>query len=279
MSGRRSARRGVVVAAALALALLAVYGLWLRDSPLVAVERVEVTGLTGPDAPELEARIVRRARTMTTLNVRTDPLEEAIAEHPALRRIEASPSLPHDLEVRVVEHRPVARLRAGRRDGPVVAADGTLLRGLRVGRPLAEVGVTDIPPRSERRVRERRARRLVRALAAAPGPLGRRLERVREEPGRGLVLRLRDGPDLVLGDLGRLAAKWTAAARVLADPASRGAGYVDVRMPDRPVSGGGGREVAPPDATKAGEGPAGPASEPAEESPATATGSAPTLDR
>ncbi|MEJ7718360.1 MAG: hypothetical protein WKF31_10505 [Thermoleophilaceae bacterium] len=49
---------------------------------------------------------------------------------------------------------------------------------------------------------------------------------------------MRHGPAVVLGDLGDLKVKWAATARVLADPASRGAAYVDVRMPERPVAGG-----------------------------------------
>jgi cell division protein FtsQ len=63
----------------------------------------------------------------------------------------------------------------------------------------------------------------------------------------GLTLELRDGPKLVFGDLRGLEAKWAAASRVLADPGSEGATYVDVRVPERPAAGG----LAP-----MGEGPA-----------------------
>jgi len=202
------------------------------------VERVEVTGLTGRDAPRMRARLVTAAREMTTLNVRTRDLEQALAAHPALRRVEADARLPHTLEVHVVEHRPVAVLRSGRRDGPAVAAGGTLLRGLEPAQPLAVVQVGRLPSGEGRRLRDRRARRLVRALAAAPGPLTHRFSGVAEEPGRGVVLRMRRGPEVLLGDLHDLDVKWGAAARVLADPASRGAAYVDVRLPERPVAGG-----------------------------------------
>jgi cell division protein FtsQ len=86
----------------------------------------------------------------------------------------------------------------------------------------------------------------VRTVAAAPAPLRRRIERVNEEPGRGLVVELRRGPDVVLGSAERLEGKWAAAARVLADPAARGASYVDVRLPERPVAGGlGAQTIAP----------------------------------
>ena len=55
---------------------------------------------------------------------------------------------------------------------------------------------------------------------------------------QGLTLPLRDGPDVYFGSAGRLRAKWAALAVVLADRSSRGATYIDVRLPERPVAGG-----------------------------------------
>jgi len=49
---------------------------------------------------------------------------------------------------------------------------------------------------------------------------------------------LRNGPRLIFGNDSRPFAKWAAAAAVLADPSSKGATYVDVRLPGRPVAGG-----------------------------------------
>jgi cell division protein FtsQ len=48
---------------------------------------------------------------------------------------------------------------------------------------------------------------------------------------------LRNGPLLEFGDDARARAKWIAAARVLGDPRSAGASYLDVRVPERPVAG------------------------------------------
>ncbi len=42
---------------------------------------------------------------------------------------------------------------------------------------------------------------------------------------------------IYFGDASRAHAKWMAAARVLADPSSQGAWYVDVRLPERPAAG------------------------------------------
>src|SRR5207244_3598756 len=63
-------------------------------------------------------------------------------------------------------------------------------------------------------------------------------------PVKGLVAYIRSGPEVILGPPVELGFKWTAAAAILADPTSRGASYIDVRLPDRPVAGG--LVIAPP---------------------------------
>lgn len=236
-----------MVIGGVALALVAVYGLWLRDSSLVRVEHVEVNGIDGPEAPEIRAAIVAAARRRTTLNVRSSDLERAVAGHPSVRAVEVDPRLPHGLDVRVIRHRPVARLRYGRRDGPPVAADGTLLPGLVVDRPLPVLESAEATNRRGGRLDNGRALRSVRVLAAAPTVLDRRMAGAEEGRERGMVVRLRRGPDIVFGDLSALGAKWSAAVRVLADPASRGAAYVDVRLPGRPAAGGLAEPEEPPD--------------------------------
>ena len=82
------------------------------------------------------------------------------------------------------------------------------------------------------------------AAAAAPAPLRPRIERLSEVPVKGLVAYIRSGPEVILGPPVELGFKWTAAAAILADPTSRGASYIDVRLPDRPVAGG--LVIAPP---------------------------------
>jgi cell division protein FtsQ len=72
----------------------------------------------------------------------------------------------------------------------------------------------------------------------APTVITARLEKVVHERGRGVVVKVKDGPDLVFGDAGRINAKWAAAIRVLADRDAAGADYIDVRIPERPAAGG-----------------------------------------
>ena len=67
-------------------------------------------------------------------------------------------------------------------------------------------------------------------LGAAPAPLARLVERVFTGP-KGLTVAMRNGLLVYFGDATRPHAKWLSLARVLADPSSAGASYVDVRLP------------------------------------------------
>lgn len=234
-----------MLAAGALLALIAVYGLWLRDSELLRIEHVEVTGVTIGDERRLEAELAARAREMTTLNVSRRDLERAVAGYPAVRAIEATPELPHGVRVHVVEYRPVARLAVRRGPDVPVAADGTLLIGVDVGRKLARLDAKALAraprtakPDERRMLRDPRALRSLRAIAAAPAGLVDSIASARVRGSRGMVVSLRGAPDLVLGDLAQLRAKWAAATAVLASGAAGGAAYVDVRLPHRPAAGG-----------------------------------------
>jgi cell division protein FtsQ len=77
----------------------------------------------------------------------------------------------------------------------------------------------------------------VALLAAAPTELRRRVSRVGFGP-HGLAARIAHGPILYFGPGSRLRAKWIAAARVLSDYSSKGASYLDLRVPERPAAGG-----------------------------------------
>jgi cell division protein FtsQ len=54
----------------------------------------------------------------------------------------------------------------------------------------------------------------------------------------GLAATLQNGPKLYFGGTERYDAKWGAAAAVLAHRTSKGASYLDLRVPERPVAGG-----------------------------------------
>jgi cell division protein FtsQ len=229
------------------LAILAGGGwLWLRDSSFVSVRRVQVSGLTGPDAGKIRGVLEAAARNQSTLHVRRDALLRALAPYPIVKDVRVTAHPPHALDIDVVEQDPVGAVALGGRSVPV-APDGTLLRELPASPDLARIsaGGTAGP-----RVTDPRGRRAVALLAAAPPALRSRVSAVRLSRAHGLVALLRHGPALYFGGPDRLAAKWLAASAVLADRGSAGARYVDLRIPERPAAGG-----LPP-ASQAGTAPA-----------------------
>jgi cell division protein FtsQ len=257
----RVSRRAAVAALAVLVALAAGW-LWLRDSSLVRVQDVFITGLTSSEQNEVRDALRSAALEMTTLNVDEDSLRAAVAPFTSVRDVVAEGDFPHKLTIEVVEHAPVGALKVGRTRVPV-AADGRVLHGVEATPELATVRVRRIPAD---RVRGRRPRASVQVLAAAPEPLRERVSRVRFA-GDGLTADLVEGPPLIFGDAADAAVKWAAAARVLADPTAAGAAYLDVRVPGRVAAGGLG-PIAEPEVSPA---PVPESSEPGADAAATPT--------
>ena len=225
-------RTRVVLGIAVLLAVLAPLALWLRNSSLVRVEQVSVTGIGGSQ-DELRSALESAARDMTTLNVRTNELLSAVDAYPVVRSLRTETDFPHGLRIVVNAREPVAALRSGG-SLTAVAADGTLLRGSATrGLPLVAVRAT----RRGDRLGRGEALAAVQLMAAAPRALRRRVSRVYRGP-RGLTSTMENGPKLYFGGAARPHAMWRAAAQVLASSTSRGAAYVDLRIPERPVAGG-----------------------------------------
>jgi cell division protein FtsQ len=244
----------------------------VRDSSLVAVERVAVTGTGGPDAPQIRGALVAAARTMTTLDVHLDRLRTAVAPYPVVRDIRVTTQFPHGMRIRVVEEIPVAIVMVNGRGVPV-AADGVLLHdaGSIPALPVLELGA---PPGGPR-LTEPGARSGVALLAAAPYAMLAKISQVSRSGVHGLTVQLRGGPVIYFGDGSELAAKWRAALDVLADPGSRGATYIDVTEPRRPAAGAGSGGSATTTAeSSAGSAGAGSTSSTAGSTSAAATASA-----
>jgi cell division protein FtsQ len=209
------------------------YFFWLRDSSLVSVDKVAVTGVSGDNAHRIEARLVAAARDQTTLNVDADALRQAVSAFPEVRGVTADADFPHGLRITVEERVPVAALTSGRHH-VAVASDGTLLPGESTGH-LPAVPVDTLPTGAT--LTDPPALRSVAVLAAAPAGLRARVDQLAKGKG-GLRATLRGGGTVVFGAPTALAAKWLAAAAVLRDPGAKGAKYLDVRIPRRPVAGG-----------------------------------------
>jgi cell division protein FtsQ len=220
---------------ALAFTVLLIAGLmWLRDSSLVAVEKVTVVGLSGPETARVTTQLETAARDMTTLHVRGDQLRSVVEPYPVVKDIQVSTDFPHGMKITVIENTPVAVVTVDGAKTPV-SADGKLLRGADQ-RDLPVVPLRVAPGGD--RVADKTARGAIAALAAAPTALRARALSASTTQRDGLRITLRSGPELRFGGADRLAAKWAAAAAVLASEDSRGATYLDLRYPERPAAGG-----------------------------------------
>jgi cell division protein FtsQ len=266
-------RRRLLALLLLALALGAGYMLWFRDSSLVRVEKVTVTGIHTADGPKVRAKLTAAARHMTTLHVNAAALRLAVADEPSVHSLSVEADFPHGLRITVVENRPVALLVGGGRQ-VAVAPDGTVLDGVKPDGSLPTIDVGGLP--SSARMPAGPARERVAVAAAAPSRLLPRIESISVQHGRGAVAELKDGPVVIFGRAEALDRKWAAATAVLAQRSSQGATYVDVRMPERPVAGGLDLEQDPqaqPEGTAPGAAPGSPGILPAVP-PAAATATA-----
>jgi len=231
----RQLRRRFAALAILGLLLAAGYLLWLRDSSVVEVRTVKVSGLSGADSGRIRSALEATARSMTTLHVDEAKLERAASAYPVVRAVEVRSDFPHGIRVHVLEHRPAALLVVGSRRVPI-AGEGTVLSGLSVNADLPLIRISGALP--ARRIAGGGTLASVRVAGGVPSALRGRVGEIERERGKGVVASLDRGPKLIFGDGSRVAVKWAAAVRVLADPDAAGAAYVDVRIPERPAAGG-----------------------------------------
>lgn len=231
----RRPRLRTVVFAALLAALLGTGWFWLRDSSLVAVRDVTVTGIVGGQSAEVTRALEQAASSMTTLHVREQALRAAVEPFSIVKDIEVTTDFPRGMRIHVISNVAVAAVELGGRATPVTA-DGTLLRDVAASASLPVVPLRATPGGS--RLDEPDALHALAALGVAPAALRARVQRIAVTTAHGLELTLANGPALWFGDDDRLPAKWAAAAAVLADPQAAGASYVDVTAPSRPAVGG-----------------------------------------
>lgn len=208
--------------------------MWLRDSSLVSVEHVKISGVQGADAASIRSALRSAAESMSTLDVQVGRLRTAVAPFPEVKDLEVATQFPHGMSIRVIVRRPVGLIQLPGRD-VAVAADRTLLRGASLASQLPVIPAS-VPPVG-RRLTDASAAREVAVLAAAPAGLLSRIGQVTSVAGHGPVAQMRSGPSIYFGDAAQLGRKWTAATEVLADPSSAGASYIDVTDPEHPAAG------------------------------------------
>jgi len=233
--------RPALLAVPLVLALLAGAWLWFRDSSFASVQAVQIRGVSGPGAAQIEGALTRAARQMTTLDANAGTLRAAVAAYPEVRGIGVSTSFPHGMRITVSEQPPVAVLQAASGARSAVAANGVLLGDRVLTSALPAIPIESLP---RKQVHDATVLQYLAALGAAPAPLARLVTRVYEGP-KGLTVALRSGMLIYFGDASRAHAKWLAFASVLVASHDTSASYVDVRLPERPaIAGGASAEAA-----------------------------------
>jgi cell division protein FtsQ len=216
------------------VALLGGAWIWLRDSSLVRVRSVTVTGVSSSEGAAVRRALIRAARQQSTLHVRQDDLRAAVAGFSSVADISTQKDFPHGLAIEVTEREPVAIVDLAGERVPV-GAGGRLMRGVKPTRPLPVLDAHRLGPGG--RLTDHDALAAVATLAAAPEVLRHRVNKV-FVGSKGVTLDVRSGPQLFFGATSRLRAKWMATARVLAEPSAAGAVYLDVRLPERVAAGG-----------------------------------------
>lgn len=232
--------RGAGALAALALCI-GLGWLWFRSSSFVQIQQVTVSGLSGPHVGRIRSALTDAARSMTTLNLSVAKLDAAVSAYPTVHSLRVRTEFPHGVRIAVNLQVPLAEVTV---NGRVIVVDGAgeLLPESRAPHgPLPNVPLRSAP--SGDRITAPGAMSALAVLQAAPYRLLGHVETATWSPIHGVILRLRQGPEVYFGAIDQLAAKWTAAIAVLADSASHGAQYIDVADPRRPAAG---VPVAPP---------------------------------
>ena len=229
------ARAGRCVAIIAVVVLLGGGWLWLRDSSLVAVRTVEVTGSHSSEEGRIRAALETAALDMTTLHVREDALRSAVAQFSSVADIRVTTDFPHDMRIRVVEHKPVAALEVGD-ERVAAAASGLLLRGVVADPDLPTIRM-DAPPAGDH-VDNANTRAALAIAAAAPGrPAQARAAPVDRAEGDDALAHRRPGSDLRRRRRrgAQVARGGPGAGR---SPDAAGATYLDLRIPERVAAGG-----------------------------------------
>lgn len=206
-----------------------------RETSAFAVEHVVVAG----GSPRVDAQ-VRRAvadlRGTSLLALDGAGLVERVEALPSVVAARYDRAFPHTLRLRIVPERPVAIVRQGAKAW-VASARGRVIRPVppHAGPKLARIWIPRTTPVSIGGfLPTRHATAVAHALALAQGfPAHVALAALRRD---GLVLRLRSGLEVRLGDPTDIRLKLAIVRRALRRlPA--GALYLDVSVPERPVAG------------------------------------------
>lgn len=222
-------------------ALLAGLFMLVRDTPLVEVREVAVTGLSQDYDQAAREAVIDEARNMTTLNFSTDRIEETLAEFADVAQVDVTRHIPHGVSIDVQIRRPVLLARVSGKT-VLLAQTGEVMdaRYLKSGVPKLDVTGRVV----DGRLAGGKGLSAVKVLGAAPQALMAKVKNIRF--GKlGIVVGMEGGLDLYFGSAKGAASKWKDAATVLASGKASGAAYLDLRVPGRVAIGGLGGAALP----------------------------------
>jgi cell division protein FtsQ len=211
--------RSLLVGFGLILGAIALYA-GARGTSLFAVHQVKVEGAPPRAAARVEAALAPLAGKSLP-SVDAADIDRALAGLPDVQALEFDRDYPRTLRVTVVAERPVAVLRRGA-DAWLVSERGRVLSELPGARPalLPRIWVARMAAPRDGTILTKFAARIREALA---------------RDGE-VDLVLRSGTEIRLGPPHDLPLKIAVAREILAALEAPGEGYVDVSVPERPVS-------------------------------------------
>ena len=229
-----SGRSLLIAFAAVGAVLLAIVA--ARETALFGVRTIEVEGAApGIERQVRKALADRQGESLVALDL--DAARTDLRALPTVADASFDRAYPHRLHVTVIPERPVAVVRQGA-DAFVVSERGRVVAKVsRTKRPeLARIWAGRAVPLEPGATVAGELRAAVSAVAplAGSGFPGRVVSVVSRD--EQLVLRLRSGVELRLGEPSHVDLKLAVARRVL-PLLPAGSGYLDLSVPDRPVAG------------------------------------------
>lgn len=213
---------------------------WLRSSDVFAVQTVTANAIERVTAQEI-SEAVAPARGASLLVLSTGSLEESLEALPYVHSAEVFRVFPNTLELRLVEHRPVARIDTATDGIWLVAEDGTLLekvrRGGGAGLPLVVAESNVLPVAGAIAPTAIVSALPVALLLEESGPADRLppADRITVHAGGELVVRLQGGLEIRLGAPTDLEQKLMVSAQLVEQYLRDGRriDYVDASAADR----------------------------------------------
>ncbi len=188
---------------------------WYRASSFVKVEHVTVTGVSGPDVVQIRRALTTAALGMTTLHMNVARLEQAVSEYGYVQGLTVTRHGAHSVSIAATEQIPVALVEVGG-SGEIVDGSGQLLPNTEIPHGVLPTVPIKAAPAADM-ITARGARAAITVLAAAPYSLLAHVASATSSSAHGVILQLRNGPQIYFGPADDLKAKWVAATAVLQD--------------------------------------------------------------